>query len=70
MYDALDHRKFSVKIIDFDQYFPDSHHSHHSADENIIIGLKYIIWYLNNIKSQASIHIDDIKNKKLKLFST
>lgn len=45
-YDAYDHSKFAVKLIDFDKYEL-SLHEH--GDQNIIIGLKYIIWYLNNI---------------------
>lgn len=48
VYDAYDHGKFQVKIIDFDQYHG-LLYQHHAGDENIIVGLKYIIWYLNNL---------------------
>lgn len=55
LYDAFDHSKFTVKIIDFDKYYPQTKEVN-GGDENIIVGLKYIIGYLNNILNNHEFH--------------
>jgi hypothetical protein len=54
-----------VKLIDFDKYEL-SPHEH--GDQNIIVGLKYIVWYLNNICLNSKSHEDVILSKNMGIF--
>ena len=67
MYDAYDSNKFVVKIIDFDKYQPNSDEK---ADFNVIKGLQYVIWYLNNIIARVDHHLKEIQEEKLKIFDS
>lgn len=64
-YDAYNHSKFAVKLIDFDKYelLPQE-----NGDQNIIIGLKYFIWYLNSICDHYDTHERVIRSKKMGVF--
>lgn len=67
-YDSYDHSKFAVKLIDFDKY-TQAHSMESQQDENIITGLKYIIWYFNRILEQPKFHENIIDAKELNFFN-
>jgi hypothetical protein len=54
-----------VKLIDFDKY---ELSQGLECDQNIIVGLKYILWFLNKIYANNENHEIVMKEKNLGIF--